>query len=49
VEKLDWLGSVTGHPCRLVALDAGTPVETALEAVGAVWMEVLAGQLSGER
>ncbi|WP_321816864.1 MULTISPECIES: hypothetical protein [unclassified Paraburkholderia] len=49
VEQLDWLGSVTGHPCRLVALDAGTSVETALEAVGAVWMEVLATQLSGER
>jgi hypothetical protein len=49
VDKLDWLGSVTGRPCRLIALGAGAGAEAALEAVGAVWMEALNAQLAGER
>lgn len=61
VEQLDWLGSVTGHPCRLVAInatdatdatdtvDASTRTQAAVDAVGAVWMEALAAQLDGER
>lgn len=52
VDKLDWLGSVTGRPCRLIALDADVAdvqTEAALKAVGAVWMEVLNAQFGGER
>jgi hypothetical protein len=49
VDKLDWLGSVTGRPCRLIVLDVDRQTETALEAVGAVWMETLNTQFGGER
>lgn len=49
VAKLDWLGSVTGRPCRVIALDAQTRTEAALDAVGAVWQEALNAQFGGER
>ncbi|WP_321956713.1 hypothetical protein [Paraburkholderia bannensis] len=49
VGKLDWLGSVTGRPCKPIALDAGVQAEAVLEAVGAVWMEALNAQFGGER
>ncbi|WP_322054268.1 hypothetical protein [Paraburkholderia bannensis] len=49
IDKLDWLGSVTGRPCKPIALDAGVQTEAVLEAVGAVWMEALNAQFGGER
>ncbi|WP_322046356.1 hypothetical protein [Paraburkholderia sp. J67] len=57
VDKLDWLGSVTGLSCRPIALHAADRAASlddsqtahALDAVGAIWMETLTAQFGGER